>query len=249
MLDVLLCFMLGVAADPVAKSASAPLPTQAAGPGENLAPHGGYGGRRTLFVSPMGEPFRGQASRSAGLDAWFAQVDKDGDHFLSIQEVRDDAARFFATLDVGHDQEIDPDDVHHYENDIAPEIQMGVSFGRDDWPKVRGDGGQQGNGNRGGSGDQMGGDDSGRTKHVRNAPDDGLKGAGRLGLLNIPEPVMAADADLNRGITAAEFQKAATARFVLLDTNGDGKLSLDELQTRMAALPTGRSGGHPGRPR
>jgi hypothetical protein len=168
----------------------------------------------------MGEPFRGQASRITGLDAWFAQVDKDGDHLLSIQEMRDDAARFFAMLDIGHDHEIDPNDVHHYENAIAPEIQMGVSFG---------------------GGGQRDGGEPGQTRHVRNAPDDGLKGAGRLGLLNIPEPVMAADADLNRGVTAAEFQKAATARFVLLDTNGDGKLSLDELHARLATLPAERS--------
>ena len=95
----------------------------------------------------------------------------------------------------------------------------------------------------------MGEEGTGEAKPARSEPEEGLKGAGRFGLLNIPEPVMSADGDLNRGISAAEFQNAATSRFVLLDTDHNGTLSLDELQTQLAALPAGRSGGRSGRPR
>jgi len=235
-----------------------PVPT-AAGPGAIPTSHVGRGNRWALFVSPMGEPFRGQETRGAGLEAWFAQADKDGNRVLSVKEVQDDAARFFASLDSGHDQEIDPDDIKRYENDIAPEIRMMGAPGRGASPRGGGGGGSGGGhrggggggggaggghgggGHRGGGGEMSGGD-SGGAEHVRKATEDGLKGAGRLGLLNIPEPVMAADADLNRGISGAEFQKAATTRFVLLDTNRDGQLSLDELQARLAGLPAGRLG-------
>ena len=37
----------------------------------------------------------------------------------------------------------------------------------------------------------------------------GLQGAARYALLNIPEPVAAADTDFNRGITLEEFRQAA----------------------------------------
>ena len=122
MIVTLLSAMLNAA---VATQAS-PIPLSAPSPAAQPSPPAaerwrqGGGGRRTLFISPMGEPFRGQETRSAALGAWFAQADRDHNGTLSAQEMRDDAARFFATLDSGHDHEIDPDDINRYENEIAP---------------------------------------------------------------------------------------------------------------------------------
>ena len=59
--------------------------------------------------------------------------------------------------------------------------------------------------------------------------DDGLQGAGRFSWINIPEPVAAADADLNRGVSPDEFARAAAERFQKLDADADGSLTRAEL--------------------
>lgn len=151
-------------------------------------------GDRHTFISPMGEPFR--VPGGDGLTAWFQQADKNRDGFVTIDEMRADAQRFFLTLDRSKDGEIDPDDVDYYENTIAPEVRGGAL----------GEGG-----------------------------DDEAGGGSRLGVLSIPEPVTTADTNLDRGVSAQEFQVAADKRFHVLDLNGDGRLTLDELQASRSA--------------
>lgn len=56
---------------------------------------------------------------------WFNQADANHDGALTAAELQQDAARFFVTLDVRRDGEIDPEDVDRYENEIAPEIGAG----------------------------------------------------------------------------------------------------------------------------
>ena len=57
-----------------------------------------------------------------------------------------------------------------------------------------------------------------------------LQGAARYSLLNLPEPVAAADTDFNRSITPVEFRQAAIARFQLLDNQHQGRLTLAQLE-------------------
>jgi Ca2+-binding EF-hand superfamily protein len=71
------------------------------------------------FISPMGEPFFGGQS-SEPLAAWFAQADSNRDGSLTLAEMQTDADRFFGLLDINHDGEIDPDEITHYEQVIAP---------------------------------------------------------------------------------------------------------------------------------
>lgn len=185
------------------------------------------------FISPMGEPFRGGATNDAPITHWFAKADLNRDGMLTADEVLQDADRFFKRLDSNHDGQIDPDEIKTYEWEVAPEIQV-----NSDWRRPRG---------------QI------AAKPLRDSDDDpeekprkrkfdehdgyqinGLQGAARYGLLNIPQPVASADADFNRVITLAEFNQAATNRFKLLDSQGLGRLTLPELEARLPARPEGR---------
>lgn len=191
-----------------------------------------------LFVSPMGEPFR-TASREAGLELWFAGADLDGDGALSADEMRRDAARFYALLETDKDGEIEPSEMTRYESEIAPEIQLGrgpmsrreiVRMRRDDEEVAA-------------RGSVLAG-----TPHIRGGNRYGdpydLEGAARYGLINMPQPVMGADTDLNRGVSAAEFAAAAGERFLMLDTDKDGKLTRPELLMQLPRFDPKREKRH-----
>jgi len=68
-----------------------------------------------------------------------------------------------------------------------------------------------------------------------------LQGAARYSLLNLPEPVAAADTDLNRSITLQEFRQAAVDRFQLLDKAHQGRITLAQLEA-MPHVPTKERG-------
>ena len=184
------------------------------------------------FISPMGEPFRARTAEDDTLVKWFRQADRDNDGALTAAELVADADRFFATLDTNHDGEIDPDELVKYEWEIAPDIQLmsrtrpapGHSMlGASD--RIR---------ERSRRPDRIGDEDE--AVHTSG----GLQGAARYGLLNLPEPVAAADANFDRSISLAEFRGAAVERFQLLDTAHAGRLSLSQLQAMRPALPTDR---------
>lgn len=181
------------------------------------------------FISPMGEPFRGRVGGKDAFVAWFRQADPNHDDALTLNEFQADADRFFARLDLNRDGQIDPDELVQYEWEIAPEIQVnsrlkrpGGAITRDD-PLSLDDQVREGR----------------RRKRDREAAYDpeGLQGASRYALLNMPEPVAAADADLNRAVSRAEFQQAATHRFQLLDGRHQGQVTLPELEARLPKLP------------
>jgi hypothetical protein len=175
--------------------------------------------RQQLFISPAGEPFRASAEAPYPVAAWFAGADANHDGGLSRDEFVDDAARFFAVLDVDHDGVIDGFEVATYEKKIAPEILLGSTF--------------EGGGGRGGPpGGGRGGPGGGRGKPGgggRGAMGGMMEGAAPYSLLAEPQPVMGADADFNRRISKDEALKAAKARFALLDVDKDGVLRLDTL--------------------
>ena len=172
------------------------------------------------FISPMGEPFGPKAEGDDTLATWFRQADRNHDGFLTHAEMQVDAERFFATLDTDRSGEIDPDELARYEWQIAPEIQVNSRLRRQRGQKP---------------------DPKEEAKERRRAKrgDDRFdpQGAARYALLNIPQPVAAADLDLNRGVSLIEFKEAATYRFGLLDTAKQGQLSLNQLAAvRIARL-------------
>jgi Ca2+-binding EF-hand superfamily protein len=179
------------------------------------------------FISPMGEPFRAHSVSDDTFAKWFYQADRNRDGVLTLDEMQADADRFFAKLDTNHDGEIDPDELVQYEWEVAPEIQVNSRHMRapgeprpkeeikrtsTDRPEMAGHG-LDGRRGRGVDGDPQ--------------------GAARYALLNMPEPVAAADTDFDRAISRSEFRQAASARFLLLDTGHTGRLTLAALQAML----------------
>ncbi len=69
----------------------------------------------------------------------------------------------------------------------------------------------------------------------------GKQGAARFSYFDFPEPVTIADTNFNRGVDPAEFDRAADARFAMLDKNGDGRIERKELP-RISSGPAGARG-------
>jgi hypothetical protein len=195
------------------------------------------------FISPMGEPFRAHSATDDTIADWFRQADTNGDGLLTIDEMVADAKRFFAKLDTNDDGQIDPDELAHYEWEVAPDIQVMARTRRapgQPAPTMREGGADDG--------------DSRADRRRRDAQTDStlglggaLQGAARYSLLDMPEPVAAADTDFNGAITLEEFRTAAMARFQLLDRAHVGRLTFAELQgLRPVLSPDGhRSKGKP----
>lgn len=147
----------------------------------------------------MGEPFRAASGQPYPSAAWFAQADRNHDGRVSRAEFGADAVRFFGRLDLNRDDRLTPDEIDAYERDVAPETSIYARGAA--MPAARGKSLQYG----------------------------GPLGAGRYSWLNVPEPVVAADQDLDRLVTAGEFAAAAGEAFDSLDMMHRGYLVLADL--------------------
>jgi hypothetical protein len=172
------------------------------------------------FVSPMGEPFRSRTPDDDPFARWFHQADGNRDGVLTSDEMRADAERFFAALDGNRDGRIDSEERMKYESEIAPEVHVNSQ-----WKRTR----------------QQTAADRGDRRQWDNNIDgyqlDGLQGAARYGLLNLPEPVAGADANFDRFVSLDEFRRAASYRFQLLDNDRVGKLTLQNLEVLLPSRP------------
>jgi Ca2+-binding EF-hand superfamily protein len=181
------------------------------------------------YISPMGEPFRSQAKNDDPFVRWFRQADRNHDGFLTSDEMVADGERFFETIDSNHDGKIDAEELVTYEFKVAPEVQVNSN-----WKETReAAAAERSNGERGKRDRNRRRGDNGVDGYQIN----GLQGAARYSLLNIPEPVAGADLDLNGNITLDEFRRSAAYRFQLLDSNRQGKLTLPELESLLPSRP------------
>ena len=180
------------------------------------------------FISPMGEPFRARTATDDTLARWFNQADRNHDGRLTPDEMRADADRFFAELDSDGDGLIGPEELIHYEWELAPDIQVNTRLRRQPGEAAPAKAAEEP--------EDRGGARPNRHRGDGEAFAGGLQGGARYGLLNMPEPVAAADADCDRAITRAEFEQAALERFQLLDRDHRGFLTLPGLEVIWAGV-------------
>jgi len=166
-------------------------------------------GTRPIFLSPMGEPFRAEPGQPYPSAIWFAQADKDHDGFVTHDEFVADAMRFFERIDLDHDGRLTPAEVGAYEANIAPETSIYSARPDDYFDRSR--------------------RDRDRGAMVDSRDYGGPMGAGRYSWLNVPEPVVTADQDVDRIITRDEFATAAAGAFARLDLVNRGRLRLEDL--------------------
>jgi hypothetical protein len=232
------------------------------GPGGPGGPGGGPEGAPPaapgLFVSPFGEPFRSAPGEAWPVAAWFAGADADHDGKLTREEFMADGVRWFGRLDANRDGVIGQAEIAAYE---AMTGQLtggmrgpggpgggpggGMGPGGGGWGGPPGGASLADNDQEGGMGGPGGGGMGGEGPRS-----GGPRGGGAAtsilamaGLLNVPEPVKAADVDTNQRITPDEWARAGERWFQLLDTDKDGVLTLAELpQTQLQ-----QRGGHRGR--
>jgi hypothetical protein len=165
------------------------------------------GVRPQLFISPSGEPFREPGD---GLAAWIARADTNHDGAVSLEEFRADALRAFKLYDTNGDGRIDGFEIGDYESEIVPEITS-----------LEADSRMAGAGGRGFLGFRKG---------PAGPPGAGRDGAAGFSLLNEPQPVANADANLDGGVSAQEWMTATNRRFARLDVARTGLLTHDSLR-------------------
>lgn len=177
-----------------------------------------------VFISPCGEPFRAPSGAPYPVADWFKKADANHDGRLDRAEFVADAAAFFKVLDLNGDGALSHYEVAVYEQRVAPEIlglrvKVGdVSAGARPWLA------------------QYGstppivpqGDEPAAPARPKGLDESG-QGASPFGLFEEPEPVMAANLDVNGIIRRANFVKLAQMHFDALDADGVGYLTLSKL--------------------
>ena len=219
---------------------AAPAPPRRGPPGMPPGPP-----RPRLFISPAGEPFRPRGEGEP-MRTWFDQADANHDGALTLAEFTADHLRFLKTLDVNGDGIVDGFEVQRYEHDVAPEILSAIDRGEPGRAGARAGGGDRGGGGGGGRrggggggrrGGGSGGGSPGGGGRAGGLSGEAATGAAVFGLLNEPEPLLAADTDLDFRISVKEWTAAAADRFARLDVNHDGRLEFAELKPRGGQRP------------
>jgi hypothetical protein len=182
-----------------------------------------------VFISPCGKPFRARITEPYPVGTWFKAADKNGDGKLDRDEFVADAEAFFGELDVNGDGRLDGSEIRRYERQIAPEVLgQRVLLGAARYvPGLHG--GRlwlaqaiQGNA-------PIAPEDTDPLVRPPHDIDESGQGASPYGFFAEPEPVMAADENLNGIIKKAAFLRLAGRHYDRLDPDGVGYLTLAKL--------------------
>jgi hypothetical protein len=180
-----------------------------------------------LFISPHGEPFRGEAKGVSPKLLWFAHADTDHDQRISKAEFEADAQAFFTRLDANNDGFVVSPDVTSLDQQLAPEL-LRVYGPMEDFVGPE----------EAAMREEMAASGALSRKSARDLLGR-PRGAQAFGMLNEIEPVMSADTDVNRHVTIKEFLAAADRHFARLDANKDGYFKIEE-----APKPVWKSAGN-----
>ena len=187
------------------------------------------------FISPMGEPFRAKDGEDYPVAAWFKQADQGNKGYLTKQDFEADAMRFFKILDSENNGYISDHEIDAYENVMVPEIKaaMGPDPNAVHYAPSAIDMGQM-NGEapvvyKDGASRIADDKEANKDKSDREAAAEARRGAGVFGFFNEPEPVRAADTNIDFRVSMKEWMEAADRRYAELDRRHDGKVTRDEL--------------------
>lgn len=205
----------------------------ASGPGAPMGgpngPGGPQGPRPGLFVSPFGELFFSEPGQPWPVAAWFSGADANGDGRVTLEEFTADGVRQFRALDADRDTRLTPDEIADYEQSLAEARARlpGLEARGQRAPGPR----PQGYRSDLGFAEPVPQDGDGDRPPRQRAPTGPLAYGpiAAAGFFNYPQPVKAADLDINQTVTAQEWAQATERWFMALDTDHDGALTLATL--------------------
>lgn len=180
----------------------------------------------SLFVSPMGEPFRANASGARGVDLWFTAADTNYDTRISHDEFIANANALFAQVDANQDGALTSLEDTTYWQRTAPELVNGGGGGE---PIANTLNPPERHERDNGAHQVIQGNDITIAGPRRGQPAERPVGAQAYGLLGDAEPIMSCDGNFDRRVTLAEFDACAERRFAVLDLNHDGFITPDEV--------------------
>ena len=178
-----------------------------------------------VFISPHGQPFRARAGAPYPVVDWFKQADKNADGKIDKAEFLADAEAFFKTLDRNGDGVLSHYEVLLYEHNIAPEVlggtvRVGAAGGGRLWLALI---------DTPGPVDPGGGSTEEDAPVVKEHLDVAGQGAVPYSFFEEPEPLLAADLNVDGIIRKDNFLKVAGDHFASLDVDDVGYLTLKKL--------------------
>ncbi|MDB5364166.1 MAG: hypothetical protein JWM77_93 [Rhodospirillales bacterium] len=201
--------------------------------------------RPQIVISPNAEPLALGDDKSCKVEmvGWFARVDTNHDGAIDKAEFMADARRWFAEMDQDKSGSVTagelanvrerkvplppppprrPDSDSSSTSSSSSDGRMRQRFG----DRLNAGEGQMGGGQMGGG--QMGSGSARRDRPPSDLPDRPKSGL-RNGVAGEPDPVMAADTNLDFKVTKLEWETYVESNFDELDRNHDGRLSPDEV--------------------